>query len=149
MFPGASPQRRTSRGNSSIMVTSDPIADMLARIHNGYMAGKPTISLPWSKMKESLANVLIANRYLGQAKVVENNGKKELEFDLRYDQKKPAIASIRRISKPSVRVYVNKNELPRVLGGLGIAIISTPAGLLTDRDARKKGLGGEVICEIS
>jgi len=131
------------------MVISDPIADMLARIHNGYMAKKANVSLPWSKMKEALAKVLVANRYLGQVKVTENDGKKTLELDLRYDQKKPAITEIKRISRPSVRVYVNKNELPRVLGGLGIAVISTPTGLLTDKEARKKGLGGEVICEIS
>lgn len=131
------------------MVTSDPIADMLARINNGYMAQKTSVSLPWSRMKESLAEVFTTNKYLAKTKVFENDGKKELELELRYDKKIPAISSIKRISKPSVRVYVNKGQLPRVLGGLGMAVISTPAGLLTDKEARKKGLGGEVICEIS
>lgn len=131
------------------MVTSDPIADMLARINNGYMARKTSVDLPWSKMKESLANVLVKNNYLAKAEVTDQDGKKVLLLELKYDKKAPAILSIKRISRPSVRVYVNKGQLPRVLGGLGIAVISTPAGLLTDREARKKGLGGEVICEIS
>lgn len=131
------------------MVTTDPIADMLSRIHNGYMARKAGIVLPWSKMKESLAKVLVANHYLTGVKVSGDNGKKILELGLKYDQKMPAISSIKRISRPSLRVYVGKNQLPKVLGGLGVAIISTPAGLLIDKEARKKGLGGEVICEIS
>lgn len=131
------------------MVATDPIADMLARINNGYMARKTAISLPWSKMKESLAEVFVANHYLVDSKITEKDNRKTLELELKYDKKNPAITSISRISRPSLRVYVNKNQLPKVLGGIGIAVISTPAGLLTDKEARKKGLGGEVICEVS
>lgn len=113
------------------------------------MARKTAISLPWSKMKESLAKVLTENKYLAKTEVAGRGSKKTLQLDLRYDGKIPTISSVKRISRPSLRVYVSKNQLPRVLGGLGMAIISTPIGLLTDKEARKKGLGGEVICEIS
>lgn len=131
------------------MVTSDPIADMLARIHNGYMARKMVVALPWSKVKESLANVLTENHYLSKIEITADDGKKNLQLGLKYNSKIPAMQSVRRVSRPSVRVYVNKSQLPKVLGGLGIAIISTPQGLLTDKEARKRGLGGEVICEVS
>ena len=149
MFPRTCSQRRVARSNQIIMVTTDPISDMLARIHNGYMAGKKAVVLPWSKVKESLANVLAQNRYLSKVETTTDDGKKNLQLELKYNGKIAAMQSVKRISKPSVRVYANKHQLPKVLGGMGIAIISTPQGLLTDKEARKKGLGGEVICEVS
>ncbi len=131
------------------MVTSDPIADMLTRINNGAMARKASVDLPWSKMKESLAKVLLESGYLIGVETERVGHAKTLKLAMRYNQNEPVIASIKRVSRPSLRVYAKKNNLPRVLGGLGIAIISTPIGLLTDKQARGKGLGGEVICEIS
>lgn len=131
------------------MVISDPISDMLTRINNGYMARKAETNVPWSKMKKSLAKVLCDTKYLESLEEKTVDGVKTLKLTLKYNQKMPAITSIKRISRPSLRVYAKNNNLPKVLGGLGIAVISTPAGLLTDREARKKGLGGEVICEIS
>src|SRR3989344_1652636 len=98
------------------MVTTDPISDMLARIHNGYMAEKKAITLPWSKLKESLANILAQNHYLSKVETTTDDGKKNLQLGLKYNGKVPAMQSVRRISKPSVRVYVNKSQLPKVLG---------------------------------
>lgn len=126
------------------MVTSDPISDMLTRIRNGYMARNATVAVSWSKMKESLAGILVESKYLSGVKVVDH----DLILTLRYNGKDPAITEINRISKPSLRVYTGKNKLPRVLGGMGVAIMSTPQGLMTNRQAYKKGLGGEVICEL-
>ena len=126
------------------MVNSDPISDMLTRIRNGYMASRATIDVPWSKTKESLAKILIANHYLSEVKVVEH----DLILTLKYNGKEPSVTEIKRISKPSLRVYAGKQNLPKVLGGMGIAIISTPKGLLTNKQAHKEGMGGEVICEL-
>jgi small subunit ribosomal protein S8 len=130
------------------MVTTDPIADMLARINNGYLARKTSIELPWSKTKESLAKIFSAEGYLENCQVRKSDNHKILELTLKYNQKTPAVSLIRRISRPSLRVYAKKNNLPQARG-LGITVISTSKGLMTDKDARKKGLGGEIICEIS
>lgn len=116
------------------------VADMLIRIKNGYLAGSPEVAAPLSKTSERIAKLLVKEGYLEAEKIKD----KELVLKL----KKGAITGIKIVSRPSLRVYVKKNQLPRVLGGLGVAVISTPAGLLTDKDARAKGLGGEVICEI-
>ncbi len=128
------------------MVT-DPISDLLIRIKNGYLAGKTEVVLPWSKLKATLSQVLMDTGYLDSVKVV-GESKKEIVLTLKYKGKVPALTDVRRISRPSLRVYVNRANLPRVLGGLGTAIISTPLGLLTDKEARKKNVGGEVICEL-
>lgn len=125
-------------------MVNDPLSDLLTRIKNGYMAGKADVIVPWSKLKQTVADVLVREGYLGQAKV--ENG--ILNLKLKYDQKTPALTEVKRVSRPSLRVYVRKSELPRVLGGLGTAVVSTPAGIMTAKEARKKGLGGEVICEI-
>jgi len=127
---------------------TDPIADMLIRIKNGYSSRKQVVVLPWSRTKESLAKVLVKNKYLDSASVKEDSGKKTLVLDLRYEDKRPAISDLRRVSTPSLRVYVGKKQIPRVLGGLGMAIISTPLGLMTDKQAKKSNIGGEVWCEI-
>lgn len=130
-------------------MVSDPIADTLTRIRNGYLAGSGSVAMPWSKLKQSLVELLVKKHYLESSQITEDAGKhKILNLKLRYDHKQPAVTSIKRISRPSLRVYVNKSNLPRVLGGMGIAVLSTPQGLLTDKEARGKGLGGEVICEV-
>lgn len=129
------------------MVT-DPIADMLIRIKNGYGARKLTVDFPWSKIKETLAQVLAKNGYVESFAIKEVNGLKVVSVTLKYEGKKPALTDLRRVSRPSLRIYANKTSIPRVLGGLGMAIISTPKGVMTDKQARKQSVGGEVICEI-
>ncbi|MBI3888028.1 30S ribosomal protein S8 [Candidatus Microgenomates bacterium] len=126
------------------MVTNDPISDMLTRVRNGYMARNSVVEVSWSKMKENLAKILADAGYISKVTVLNNN----LNLDLKYHGKVPAITEIKRVSKPSLRVYVSKDNLPRVLGGMGIAVLSTPKGLMTDKQAHKNGVGGEVICEV-
>lgn len=108
------------------------------------MAGRSDVALPWSKLKETITDVLIKEGYVGEKQVDGNM----MTLKLKYNQKIPAMTDVKRVSKPSLRIYVRKNELPRVLGGLGTAVISTPSGIMTAKEAKKKGLGGEVICEI-
>lgn len=130
----------------------DPIADMLSRIRNAAAVGKPEVLLPMSKLKLNIAKLLEENGWIAKAEVVAHEGKTgfdELKIVLKYKTDgKPAISALNRISKSSRRVYVGKDELPRVLNNLGIAILSTSQGLMTNREARKRNLGGEVICEI-
>ncbi len=125
-------------------MVNDPVSDLLIRIKNGYMAGRSDVALPWSKLKETITDVLIKEGYVGEKQVDGNM----MTLKLKYNQKIPAMTDVKRVSKPSLRIYVRKNELPRVLGGLGTAVISTPSGIMTAKEAKKKGLGGEVICEI-
>jgi small subunit ribosomal protein S8 len=127
----------------------DPIADMLTRIRNGQSAGKKVVSMPSSKVKLSIANVLKEEGYITDITKQENDGKPELSIELKYHQGRPVIDMIKRVSKPSLRIYKRSNELPRVLDGLGIAIVSTSRGVMTDRAARKTGHGGEVLCIVS
>jgi len=127
----------------------DPIADMLTRIRNGLAAGKKNVSMPSSNVKISIANVLKDEGYISEIKRDENDGKAELSIELKYYQGRPVIDMIKRVSKPSLRIYRKSNELPRVLDGLGIAIVSTSRGVMTDRAARKSGHGGEVLCIVS
>lgn len=130
----------------------DPIADMLSRIRNAAAVRKAEIVLPMSKLKFNIAKLLEENGWVTKAEVIPHDGKggfDELKIVLKYKPDgKPKIASLTRISKSSRRVYVGKDELPRVLNNLGIAILSTSQGLMTNREARKRNLGGEVICEI-
>lgn len=130
----------------------DPIADMLARIRNAAAIGKKEVVLPMSKLKFNIAKLLEDNGWITKAEVIEAESAKgfaELKLTLKYKADgKPKIASLVRVSKSSRRVYVGKDELPKVLNNLGIAIISTSQGLMTNREARKRSLGGEVICEI-
>ena len=128
---------------------SDPVADMLTRIRNGQMAGHASVLMPSSKLKLSLAKVLNDEGFISAFSVNENSGKAELSVDLKYFEGKPVIDMIKRVSRPGLRVYKSKDELPKVIGGLGIAVISTSKGIMTDRDARKAGIGGEVICYIA
>ena len=128
------------------MSMQDPIADMLTRIRNGQAANKVAINMPSSKLKVAIANVLAAEGYI--VKVLEG-AKPELEITLKYFQGKPVVESIQRVSRPGLRIYKRKDELPKVMGGLGVAVISTSKGVMTDRAARQAGLGGEIICYVA
>lgn len=127
------------------MSMTDPIADLFTRIRNAQATGKPMISVPSSKLKAALASLLKNEGYILDAKTSEVEGKPVLEIKLKYFDGRPAIERIERVSRSGLRVYRGKEELPKVLGGLGISIISTSSGLLTDAQARARGVGGEVI----
>jgi small subunit ribosomal protein S8 len=131
------------------MCNTDPLADMLTRIRNGQSAGKKAVSMPSSKLKLSVCSVLREEGYIVDFDVVDSGSKKDLNIHLKYYKSSPVIESITKISKPGRRVYKSKTELPMVLGGLGIAIISTPKGVMSDRLAREYGFGGEVLCSVS
>lgn len=131
------------------MSMSDPIADMLTRIRNGQMAGHASVVMPSSKLKAAVAKLLTDEGFVSTFSINENDGKAELSVDLKYFDGKPVIEMIKRVSRPGLRVYKNKDELPKVIGGLGIAVISTSKGIMTDRDARQAGIGGEVICYVA
>lgn len=130
------------------MSMQDPIADMLTRIRNGQAANKVAINMPSSKLKVAIANVLAAEGYIESVKVLEG-AKPELEITLKYFQGKLVVESIQRVSCPGLRIYKRKDELPKVMGGLGVAVISTSKGVMTDRAARQAGLGGEIICYVA
>lgn len=131
------------------MSMTDPIADMLTRIRNAHSATKATCSMPSSNKLVDIARVLKDEGYIEDYQVVPGTPVDSLEITLKYGAKRAkTITGIRRISKPGLRVYVKKDDLPRVLGGLGIAIVSTSQGVMTDRDARKAGIGGEVIAYV-
>ena len=130
------------------MSMQDPIADMLTRIRNGQAANTVAINMPSSKLKVAIANVLAAEGYIESVKVLEG-AKPELEITLKYFQGKPVVESIQRVSRPGLRIYKRKDELPKVMGGLGVAVISTSKGVMTDRAARQAGLGGEIICYVA
>ncbi|MGC9942891.1 MAG: 30S ribosomal protein S8 [Verrucomicrobiota bacterium] len=126
---------------------SDPISDMLTRIRNGGRALLPVIKLPHSRIKEGVAKILKSEGYVSEV-LVEGETRKTIKIHLKYEGKKSVIEGLKRVSKPGLRKYVGATEIPRVLGGLGVAIISTSEGLLTDAQARKKNLGGELLCQI-
>lgn len=128
---------------------SDPIADMLTRIRNGQMAGHSSVNMPSSKMKVAVAKVLSDEGYVSTYAVKEIDGKPQLTVSLKYFEGNPVIESVKRVSRPGLRVYKNKNELPQVIGGLGVAIISTSKGIMSDRQARETGVGGEIICYVA
>ncbi len=131
------------------MTLTDPIADMLTRIRNANMVGKETVSMPTSKKLVEIARVMAEEGYITRYEVVDGAPRGTLEITLKYGEKKAkTIRGIKRISKPGLRIYAGKDELPRVLGGLGTAIISTSKGVMCDRDARKAGVGGEVIAYV-
>ncbi len=131
------------------MSMSDPIADMLTRIRNGQSARKVSVSMPASKAKEAVAKVLQDEGYIVGFATDGEGVQKELKVELKYFDGVPVIEHIQRTSKPGLRIYRGKDELPKVLGGLGVAIVSTSAGVMSDRQAREKGIGGEVICVVS
>lgn len=131
------------------MSMTDPIADMLTRIRNAQMAEKVAVSMPSSKLKVSIAKVLKDEGYIDDFAVRENGGKAELDIALKYYAGRPVIERIERVSKPGLRVYKGTDDLPRVMNGLGVAIVSTPKGVMTDRRARASNVGGEVLCIVA
>ena len=127
---------------------SDPIADMLTRIRNAIAAGRTSVVLPHSKIKESIAAILKANGFIADSRVETTDGFKSLILTISKDGEQPAINTLQRISKPGRRVYAGSQDIPLVLGGRGMVILSTSGGMMTGREARQKGLGGELICKV-
>ncbi|ACK42275.1 MULTISPECIES: 30S ribosomal protein S8 [Dictyoglomus] len=130
------------------MTVTDPIADMLVRIKNANMRRHPTVDVPYSKMKEKIIEILLREGYIAKYEVIGEIPQKYIRVYLKYKGKTPVIQDVKRVSKPGRRYYVNKEEIPRVLGGLGIAILSTSKGIMTDKEARLLGIGGELICMV-
>ena len=131
------------------MSMSDPIADMLTRIRNGQSAGKVSVRIPASKQKMAVAKVLKDEGYISDVSSALVDNKPVMDVSLKYFQGRPVIDMVKRVSRPGLRIYKGRDELPRVRGGLGIAIVSTSKGLMTDREARKQGHGGEVIAFVA
>ncbi|MCF7992595.1 MAG: 30S ribosomal protein S8 [Thiohalocapsa sp.] len=131
------------------MSMSDPIADMLTRIRNAQTRGKVTIVIPSSKQKLAIANLLKEEGYIADVSLDPNDGKPQLEIKLKYFRGKPVIEYLKRVSRPGLRIYRGKGELPSVWAGLGIAIVSTSKGLMTDRAARREGYGGEILAYVA
>ncbi|MDP5063517.1 MAG: 30S ribosomal protein S8 [Haliea sp.] len=130
------------------MSMQDPLSDMLTRIRNAQMAGKPRVEMPGSKLKAAVAEVLKQEGYVADFTASTEAGKPRLSIELKYFQGKPVIAEIDRVSRPGLRNYAGKGELPTVRSGLGVAIVSTSKGVMTDRAARAAGVGGEVLCTV-
>lgn len=130
------------------MVVTDSIADMLTRIRNASSAHKETVDVPASRVKQAIANILLDEGYIKRVEVLNEDVQGTLRLTLKYQEKSPVIAGIKRISRPGLKVYANSEELPRVLGGLGIAIVSTSQGIMTAAQARAKHIGGEVMAYV-
>jgi len=131
------------------MNITDPIADMLTRVRNANSVNKDVVDIPASNLKINIAKTLKDEGFIKEYKIIDNYPQNKVRVYLKYGKdKEKVITGIKRISKPGLRVYVNKDEIPRVLGGLGIAVISTSRGVLTDKEARKEGVGGEVLCYV-
>jgi small subunit ribosomal protein S8 len=131
------------------MSMTDPIADMLVRIRNAQMVGHTEVAMPASQLKASIAKVLKDEGYIEDFATRENGAKKELRIALKYYAGKPVIERLERVSKPGLRVYKGRNDIPKVMNGLGVAILSTSRGVMTDRKARADGVGGEVLCIVA
>jgi small subunit ribosomal protein S8 len=132
-----------------VTVVTDPIADMLTRIRNAVSVGHERVAMPSSKMKVNIAQILVDEGYVDRYEVTGNGHHSELELVLRYaERRRSVIEGLKRVSRPGHRVYRGATELPRVQGGLGVAVVSTSQGLMADRDARKRRLGGEIVCEV-
>jgi small subunit ribosomal protein S8 len=128
---------------------SDPIADMLTRIRNAQGSEKPSVAMPASRLKASIAQVLKDEGYIEDFALRENEGKPQLEISLKYYAGKPVIEKIERVSRPGLRIYRGRDAIPSVMNGLGVAIVTTPKGVMTDRKARANGVGGEVLCYVA
>ena len=131
------------------MSMSDPIADMLTRIRNAQLAEKLSVAMPSSRVKASIAQVLKDEGYIDEFKVRDEDGKSTLEIALKYYAGEPVIEKIERVSRPGLRIYKGRDEIPTIMNGLGIAIVSTSKGVMTDRKARATGIGGEVLCIVA
>ena len=130
------------------MVVTDPIADMLTRIRNALTAKHETVEVPASKMKKAIADILLNEGYISNVEMKEDGVQGSILVTLKYSKEGNVISGLKRISKPGLRVYAKSNEIPKVLNGLGIAIISTSNGIISDKEARRLGIGGEVICYV-
>jgi small subunit ribosomal protein S8 len=128
---------------------SDPIADLLTRIRNAQSVNKTTVAMPSSKLKVAIARVLKEEGYIEDFAVADQGGKPELRIELKYYAGRPVIERIERVSRPGLRIYRGKSEIPTVMNGLGVAIVSTPQGVMTDRKARATGTGGEILCYVA
>ena len=131
------------------MSMSDPISDLLTRIRNAQMVSKATVSVPSSKVKVAIAQVLKDEGYIDGFQVKTEGGKSELEIALKYYAGRPVIERIERVSRPGLRIYKGRHDIPNVMNGLGVAIVTTPKGVMTDRKARQAGIGGEVLCYVA
>lgn len=131
------------------MSMSDPIADMLTRIRNAQAANKEKVSVPASKVKAAIANLLKNEGFVSAVDQTTEDNKPVLSIALKYYEGKPVIEELKRVSRPGLRIYKNADDLPKVRGGLGVAVVSTSKGIVSDREARKAGIGGEVICFVS
>ena len=131
------------------MSMSDPIADMLTRIRNAQMVDKAAVTMPSSKIKVAIAQVLKDEGYIDGFAIKTNEGKSQLEIALKYYAGRPVIERIERVSRPGLRVYKGRDSIPQVMNGLGVAIVTTPKGVMTDRKARQTGVGGEVLCYVA
>ena len=131
------------------MSMSDPIADMLTRIRNAQLVEKASVNMPSSKLKVAIAQVLQDEGYIENFKVSSDAGKSQLEIGLKYYAGRPVIERIERVSRPGLRVYRGRDAIPQVMNGLGVAIVTTPQGVMTDRKARQTGVGGEVLCYVA
>jgi small subunit ribosomal protein S8 len=131
------------------MSMSDPIADMLTRIRNAQMVEKTSVAMPSSKLKAAIAQVLKDEGYIDGYAVKATDGKSELQIALKYYAGRPVIERIERVSRPGLRVYKGRHDIPTVMNGLGVAIVTTPQGVMTDRKARAAGIGGEVLCYVA
>lgn len=131
------------------MIT-DPVANMLSMIKNGYRAGKKDVAVPYSQYKENIAKVFMEENFLEEVKVNRNDkvSRAELILKLKYDNKVPSLTDLKQVSKPGLRIYVSSMRIPKVLGGLGVSILSTPQGVMSSKKARKLHVGGEIICNI-
>ena len=130
------------------MNTTDPIADMLTRIRNANTARHATVDIPYSKVKKAIADILVSEGFVASQDVIEDGNHKTIRLTLKYENKTRVLQGLKRISKPGLRIYANVEQLPRVLNGLGIAVVSTSKGIMTDTQARKENIGGEVLAYI-
>jgi len=131
------------------MSLSDPIADMLTRIRNAIMASYDTVDVPSSRLKISMAKILKSEGFIKNYKIIADGRQGVIRFFLKYDEKgAPIISGVKRVSKPSARIYAKSDGIPRVLNGFGISVVSTPKGVMTDKEARKLGVGGEILCSV-
>lgn len=129
-------------------MVNDPVGDMLTQIRNAAMAGKKVIELPHSKLKTAVSRILASEGYLESVETIGESPWKQLRLVLAYQEGRPVIIGVRRVSKPGLRWYVNQKTIPKVMGGMGMAIVSTPLGVMTGKDARAKKIGGELLCEV-
>lgn len=137
-----------TEGGLKEMVMTDPIADMLTRIRNATIVRDKVVEVPLSKVKKELAKIFKEEGYIADYEIIDDNKQGIVRLYLKYNGKEKVISGLKRISKPGLRVYAGKDEIPKVLGGLGIAVMSTSKGIMTDRQARAEGIGGEVICYV-